>query len=353
MRENMVLKNERIFYLDEIRALAILFVILIHVSKWFAEVETPHTLFWNFSSIIGSFGNLGVPLFFMISGALLLNRKYELKSFFKRRFSRIFIPFIFWIIIVSLFKIFFMDHGYGFHDIINIVFREGYVWFIWTLVGLYLFVPVLNPFIREFKMRGCEYFLLIWIVTFVFNAFHFTPYRIELSYFSGFLGYLVLGWYLSNKQFNLSDRSMMILGVIMFLISTLVCLYVTINQINIGNFYITPIPVFQASGIYLFFKYSAQIAESNNGSFIRKIYYRIKDSKVGEMILSISLCSYGIYLTHYMFIWIFQVYDKTYHIFLRNPFKWIPFLFIITLIGSWCLIWIFSKLPYLKKVSGT
>lgn len=349
----MVLKKDRIFYFDEIRALAIICVLIIHVSKWFVEVETPQTLFWYFSSYLAAVGNLGVPLFFMISGALLLNRKYELKSFFKRRFSRIFIPFVFWIIVAGLFKILFLDHGYGFSDIINIVFREGYVWFIWTLFGLYLFVPVINPFICEFKTKGCEYFLVIWIITFVFNAFGFTPYRIELAYFSGFLGYLILGWYLSNKEFKLSDKSMMIIAVLLFIISTAVCLYVITYQINIGNFYLTPIPVFQASGIYLFFKYSAQIAEKDNSnSLTKRVYYAIKDSKIGQCILSISICSYGMYLTHYMFIWAFQILDKTHHIFLRNPFKWIPFILIITILGSWGLIWIFSKIPYLKKVSG-
>lgn len=349
----MVFKKERIFYLDEIRALAIIFVIFIHVSKWFVNVETPHTLFWSFSSSFALLGNLGVPLFFMISGALLLNRKYELKSFFKRRFSRILIPFAFWITVAILYKVFLMGHGYGFVDIIRIIFKEGYVWFIWTLFGIYLFIPVINPYINEFKLRGAEYYLVIWLITFVFNAFLFVPYRLDLTYFTRFLGYLILGWYLANKEFRVSDKSMMIIGLLMFFVATLVSLYVIQNSIKMGNFYLTPIPVFQASGIFLFLKYSAQVAESGEGSLTRKVYYGIKDSKLGKLILSLSLCSYGIYLTHYLFIWIFFIFDDTYHFFLRNPFKWIPFMILFVLIASWGLIWIFSKIPYLKKFSGT
>ena len=92
-------KKTRIFYYDALRAFAIIFVILIHTSKWFAKSEPVHSLFWTFSSSLASLGNVGVPIFFMISGALLLNRKYDdLGGFYKKRLSRLFIPFFFWII---------------------------------------------------------------------------------------------------------------------------------------------------------------------------------------------------------------------------------------------------------------
>jgi surface polysaccharide O-acyltransferase-like enzyme len=42
----------------------------------------------------------------MVSGALLLNKKYEFNYFFKKRFNRVVIPLIFWSIIYVLFSIF-------------------------------------------------------------------------------------------------------------------------------------------------------------------------------------------------------------------------------------------------------
>ena len=60
----MTKTKKRIFYFDEIRALAILFVILIHVSKWFAAAETPQSLYWCFSSFLAALGNIGVPKIF-------------------------------------------------------------------------------------------------------------------------------------------------------------------------------------------------------------------------------------------------------------------------------------------------
>ena len=152
--------KERIFYFDEIRALAILLVLLVHTSKWFAANQTPHTLFWTFPTYLGGIGNLGVQLFIMISGALLLNRQYELKSFFKRRFSRILIPFLFWIFVVIIFRIFILGEPLEISTFLIIVLFKGYVWFIWVLMGLYLFIPVINSFIREYGIKGCEFFLV-------------------------------------------------------------------------------------------------------------------------------------------------------------------------------------------------
>ena len=99
MMENKVKK--RIFYFDEIRALAILFVILCHTTTIY------HPFNYSFSplaipSILNMLGWVGVPLFFMISGALLLNREYEINFFLKSKLLRIFIPFVFWIIIAIL-----------------------------------------------------------------------------------------------------------------------------------------------------------------------------------------------------------------------------------------------------------
>ena len=315
--------KERIFYFDEIRALAILLVLLVHTSKWFAANQTPHTLFWTFPIYLGSIGDLGVQLFIMISGALLLNRQYELKSFFKRRFSRILIPFVFWIFIMILFRIFILGEPREFSTILNIVVFKGYVWFIWMLIGLYLFSPVINSFIKEYKIRGCEFFLAFWLLTIILNSIGYYPIEnIELRYFSGFLGYMVLGWYLSNKEFRLDGRLLMIAGALLFIIATLVSFYATNNSLSIGTEYkLSIVLALQATGLYLLIKNSASYSEGNVSSLTGRIYFYMKNSWIGKVILSISLCSYGMYLTHYLFIW---TIIETTNIMYRNPFKWAP-----------------------------
>ena len=350
-------KKKRIFYFDALRASAILLVVLIHLSKWFAKVETVGSSFWTFSTFLGVLCMVGVPIFLMISGALLLNRDYELPSFLKRRFSRILYPFFFWIFIIIIFKIVFRHHSTELFSVINMFFQGGFIWFVWMLIGVYLFIPVVNSFVKEFKLKGVEYFLVIWLITILLNTFGLYPFKkLELSYFAGYLGYLLLGYYLANKKFNLSDKKLAIIGVLLFVIFSLVNMYFKNNPL-IGTFYLDTyylsiIIVLQAVGMFLAYKYFANYSENNDTTLSNKVYSYIKDSWIGKILLSISVCSYGIFLTHYLPIWVVMWIDEAIPIFARNPFKWIPFLFVIIVLLSWGLIWVFSKIPYLKIVSG-
>lgn len=348
--------KKRIFYYDEIRALAILLIISVHTYKWFIPNQPAQSLLLVYTKYFMHIDGIGVQLFFMISGALLLNRKYQIGDFLKRRFSRIFVPFIFWIIIVVLFRIFIMGHSSTIEGIISIVFYEGYVWFVWTIMGLYLFVPVINSFINQYGVKGCEYFLAIWLFTTILMTLNLYPIQnVELRYFSGFIGYMILGWYLSNKEFkSISNKTMMMFGIALFLISILVGVYFNYNSIPFGSEWrLSIISILETSGLYLAIKYAADYSQEKTTSLTNKIYSFLKDSYIGKLIYSLSICSYGIYLTHYFPIWTFQIIDKTAHIFSRNPFKWEPLLFLIVLGFSWGLILILSKIPYLKKISGT
>ena len=348
--------KNRIFYIDEIRALAILFVLLIHVTKWFVHAETPDTTFWVFSSSFAALGNVGVPLFFMISGALLLNRDYEIKFFLKHRLLRIFIPFVFWIIVAILLRMYLNPDNATLDFAMKAFFEKGYVWFIWMMVGIYLITPVINSFVQDKGLDGVKYFLIIWLVTIILTTLNMFPFKkIELSYFAGYIGYFMLGYYLRNMQPRISEKSMMIMGLIMFLITTaFVVFLITDHHMGLWpSFYRTIFPVLQASGLFIFFRYFEEYCNGHEQSALNRFFTSMRNSSVGKAITSISVCSYGIFLTHYLFIWILlYVSDNIVPIFARNPFKWIPVIYLAVLLCSWALVWVFTKIPYLKKVSG-
>ena len=94
-------KKQRIFYLDFIRVIAILLVIFIHVST---IDTTKHigTTDWQIIKMLNYFAHISVPIFFMISGTLILNspKTLSLKYTWQKRIPRVVIPFIIWSIIL-------------------------------------------------------------------------------------------------------------------------------------------------------------------------------------------------------------------------------------------------------------
>jgi len=51
------------------------------------------------ANIYGSIARISVPLFFMMSGYLLLPRTESLRSFYTKRMPKVVLPFIFWSVI--------------------------------------------------------------------------------------------------------------------------------------------------------------------------------------------------------------------------------------------------------------
>lgn len=147
-------RNEgRIFYLDQLRSLAIIGVIAIHVAMIYLKVLDIDSFSWLFSDVFFTLGRFAVPIFLMLSGVLLLNRDYSLPEFFKKRYPRILIPFVFWGIIYVLFVLFFQNKISLFTSLpsglyfiakmfLGVGGYLGHVWYVWLILSLYLFVPI-------------------------------------------------------------------------------------------------------------------------------------------------------------------------------------------------------------------
>ncbi len=338
--------KKRIFYFDELRAIAILLVILCHTTTIYQPYYYDLSIM-SIPSFLNVFGWVGVPIFFMISGALLLNRDYSLKDFFKRRFTRILIPFIFWMIITLAVDYFVL--GFSTKQLFMILLgKHRYTWYVWVLIGVYLFLPVLNSFIKEFKLKGVEYFLVIWFITIILNSFGYYPFQnIELSYFARFIGYPILGYYLANKEFNFTKKSISIpLFGLAYVLFTVFNWYCKGHKFLDNSAYLSFNTVFASIALFLFIKSISDYCKENNQSLLSKIHYKIENGNVGKIILSISICSYGMYFMNSLLFG----FVKTWHI---NTFKMMPVIYIAVAVVSWLVVAILNKKPSLRKFIGT
>lgn len=352
----MKISSSRILYLDEVRSLAIILVVLGHLIRFFSK----SFFTWQISSGIFSLTRIGVPLFFTVSGALLLTRKHNIKEFLEKRFKRVVLPFVFWIIVYLLAGIFIWHYSPSFDYFYQVIFGShsfsSIFWFIWSLIGVYLLIPVLSSFIREYGDFGFKYMIAITLIlSLLYTIGFFDDQQIKYDFkiifnFFPVLSYFIMGSYLHNHKFNYSDNKMFLIGILMFVVG-IVGHFIKIYFKGLGGVNLPTIDFFdifvicETVGLFIAFKYAS----------VKMISDKIKPLKeqfIGKIIVTFSSCSFGIYFSHYIILqYLF------YKGFMRgwgykNIFIYYPASALILILGCWCLIYIMSKIPLLKIGSG-
>ena len=331
----MKTKKERIFYYGLLRAIAIIGVIICHVDLFFGPLTTPTQIIAQ--KTFHDIGRMGVPIFLMLSGALLLNKDYgDLSQFLKKRFTRIIYPFVFWIIIL-LAELYYFNYypSYMWKFFIG---EQSVTWYFWTLIGIYLFIPVINSFIKEYGETGVKYFLAIWFFTMILKTFNIYPLwpSFDLNYFASYIGYPILGYWLSTKKFNISDAKVCFLSLITLLVTLSIFAYLDYTSSHLINLiYENIFIIFMSSGLFLFIEYLDKLNKFNS----------IKNNFIGTAVISLSLCSYGMYFSHGLAIKFLSLHNPKSNLMF-------PVMFVLTIFLSWLMPYILSKIPYLKKFSG-
>jgi hypothetical protein len=231
------------------------------------------------------------------------------------------------------------------------------------ILGVYLVMPIINDFVKNRGLKGVEYFLSLLVITSILYSislyFHFPLPYLDLSIFVGPLAYVFLGYYIHKKEFNYAPGKLVILGLSMFAFAVSVKTFlVYIGHFDLSMFFYhsylsqtfieTDIFAFiQAAGIFLMFKY---LNDTNIKGTTMKISTFLKEGVIGRLTISLSRCSYGIYLNHYIFIGLISLLSL--NLLKHSALQWIPLLVISILLVSWVLILILDKIPYLNKLSG-
>ena len=301
-------KSNRNISLDLLRVIACYFVIQIHAGEAFyigegGKVLPGDNAMWN--DIFNSIGRTAVPLFIMLTGYFLLPVKEKTSTFFKKRFTRILIPFVIWSIIYAFYM--YLNGSANIKEtVLNILkipvnfgTEVGHLWYIYMLIGLYLFAPVISPWIQKVSKKGIEFFLCLWGVSLFLPYIHLfipelwgecywntTP---MLYYFSGFLGYAVLGFY-AKTYLNIQKKSDVPLGLLFIIVGYFITYYGFLYRLNSTEF---------VRDLELTWSYDTiNVALMSLGLFLLIKNIRIKSPALIKIITDISLKSYGIYLIH-------------------------------------------------------
>lgn len=165
MKENENCQN-RIEYLDILRIVATIAVIMIHVaaSRWyFGDINS---FDWIVIVTYDGIVRWAVPIFVMISGVLFLEKEnIGITQLYRKYIFKIVIVFIIWSAIYLLDSV--MRDNLNSKECIVKFFRgEFHMWYLHMIVGLYMLVPLLKEIVRNMTLT--KYFLALTLVfTFV------------------------------------------------------------------------------------------------------------------------------------------------------------------------------------------
>ena len=325
---------QHIVWLDVVRFVAMFTVVCCHCTDPFnfypgTAPNIDEIKLWG--AIYGALLRPCVPLFVMITGALLLPVRGEVSVFYKKRIPRVLWPFLIWSVIYNLFpwitgllgikpEIILDFFPYSGEEVMrqslsisldyiaqipfNFSIVDVHMWYIYLLIGLYLYLPVFSAWVEKASDKAKLWFLGAWAVTLLlpyynqfvaqylwgtcsWNAFGM------FYYFAGFNGYLLLGHYLRNLDWSLGK--ILAIGLPMFVIGYAVTFF--------GFRYITALPEYSDEMLELFFTYcSLNVVMMTIPVFMlcKKVNFRSEGIK--KALANLTLCSFGIYMIHYFFI---------------------------------------------------
>ena len=342
--ENMLVDNRRKTWVDATRAIALFMLVAAHCCDPFNSPfleQTPERALWG--SIYLSVLRPCVPLFVMVTGCLLLPSKEECYgTFYRKRIFRVLWPFLIWSVLYNIFpwavyqcsdsaeaakamvqSFFSFSEPDGtwqtmVHDILCIPFNfSGYnthMWYVFLLIGLYLFIPILSPWCAKATPKQLGWFLGICgattLIPFIryYGGFYADPAYIQsghifgfcewndfgmLHYFSGFIGYLVLGMVLGRmKEWSWGRTLAVALPLIVVGYAITFGLFQAVKAEPGCTDVMLEQPIYVTS---------FNVVMMSAGIFLigRKLHVQ---GGVAKVCASLGVCSFGIYMCHYFFV---------------------------------------------------
>ncbi|WP_165501854.1 acyltransferase [Pedobacter frigiditerrae] len=343
-------QKEDTSWLDNLRVVATISVIFLHVAAPFLyKFDKISGFNWWTANVYDSLVRFCVPIFVMITGALLLPKDYELSDYLKKRVTRIILPFIFWISIYLLHVLSTLKNGFKlpFLEMLNIgstkiAYKTTYhFWYIYMIIGIYLFIPILSKWVKRATEKDIIYFLVLWVIAIIIANPLFLKHipDFNLKYFSGFVGYVVLGYYLSIRNFE-KVKHIRTISFFIFTTGVLLTIFGTyFLSISNGRFtidlytYFSPNVVIAAIGLFLFFKHTNLV--NPQLKVIRKFTNKH---------------SFGIYFVHILVLYYLSRFGVNGAVF--GVVFGIPLTTILCLAISGLIIYLLKKLPFGDKLAG-
>lgn len=334
-------QQSKILYLEMIRIIAIFSVILLHCnSQFFIDATMFESQTWWFANIVNAVSRFGVPLFFMISGYLLLSSKTadNITLFYKKRALKIIPPFLIWSFIYYCNNCIKNNDVFSVKDFLIGVGTQNIIYHFWYLYTI-LFFYLLTPFLKKMIMQCSKKQLYLCFFIIIFPAticpFFNRLFQKWCFYFpmvvDGYWGYFLLGYILGTYDIQKKHRYILYCIAILAVFVAIFGTDRTSSAAEIDTFY---------TGGY---QYHAFIISAAIFLFLK--YRPFQNKLFSNIISTLGNLSFGLYLCHALVI-------EKISIFLPLPRVYMKIIIytVITFIVGYIMLYCISKIKFLNKI---
>ena len=292
--------EERKSYIDVLRILAIFSVILLHCNTNFFPIASLYPQReWLLANCINAISRFGVPIFFMISGYLLLSEdsSNNIGKFYKKRLLRILPPFFIWnMVYYVILCIKGQARPFPYDFFLRMMHQSisYHFWFVYMIISFYIFTPFFKKMILNCTQK--QLWLLLFMILLPTTIFPLLNKIIGVWFFTfspiieGYFGYFLLGYLLGH--FNFPKKYQYI-----FYIVALICIPIVI----LGTYYgstTEKIDTFFNGG----YQFNSYFIASAIFLFVKYNMPKIKYTKTVELLTLLGNLSFGLYLCHVLII---------------------------------------------------
>ena len=242
-------EREHIYYFDYLRIIAAVSVVYIHTVSGFMQGVICGQ--WQIANILLGFAYTAVPIFFMISGYLLISseKTLDIPVLFKKRLPRLVAPAICWTLLASVWYMY-LNNTFGGSTFVNMIVGSFanpiaiHFWFIYTLIAFYLISPVLSGGIRALDNKGrimvfvlclapsLKYIIQVFLPT-EFDKYVEFDIINKMYLFSGHISSFILGYLLGSIKKKISNYILIPSAVLLWALISFGTYRITV----IGNSY--------------------------------------------------------------------------------------------------------------------
>lgn len=340
-------ESSNLFYITVLNVLSALAVVGMHANGCFWQFSREH--WWFTANIMESVFYFAVPVFFMITGATLLDytKRCDTKTFFIRRLKKTVLPFVFWSLFSMVLQIVFSKNiswgsvtiGYVMDGVLNAKFNSVY-WFFPPLFGVYLSIPLFACLEESKKIAVLKYlagscFLLNCLIPFLLTVFKIKiHFPIVIAVGSGYLLYLILGYLFNRLDFSKKEKRIIyllaFLGLLVHMCGTYFISMEAGKVLRTYKDYNNVPCILYSLGIFLFVKENVHWLSTAS---LKWVLERLKDY------------TFAIYLLHWF---VMQSLIRAFHIDTHSIVYRVGGIFLVSFICV-CITWAIRKIPCLGR----